>query len=171
MNSDSKDITSKPDYSWVWKIIFVIAAAGLLFWIPIPNFIRGGPGKITGIINRLRQIDAAKQEWAIEHGITNAAQLNRELTPQDLAPYLLTNFTQKDFGNPIYGEHYYIKNLNESLEVELTKDLREYGWPNNWKLPKGTVVKFGTNGIEEYLLPGQESEPCKSLTEAISGAN
>ena len=161
------DHNSKPRRSWLLTVVLLMAIVGLFIAIAVPNFVHGGPGKITGIIGHLRQIDAAKQQWAIEHGMTNATQLVRELTPTDLAPYLLPDFTRKDFGNPICGERYSIKRLEESPEALITRNLREYGWPDNWKLPKGTIIRFGSNG-EEYILPGLESKPCKSLVEAVS---
>ena len=126
MDSKSK---SKSIRSWLLTVFLLVAIGGLFIAIAVPNFVHGGPGKITGIIGHLRQIDAAKQQWAIEHGMTIATQLVRELSPADLAPYLLADFTRKDFGNPIYGERYSIKRLDESPEVLTTRNLREYGWP------------------------------------------
>jgi predicted PurR-regulated permease PerM len=91
---DSDSISSKSPWSWLLPFVVLIATIGLLIAIVVPNFVHGGSTKLNGIINNLRQIDAAKQEWAIEHGLTNAAQLNRVVTEKDLAPYLLSVFTQ-----------------------------------------------------------------------------
>jgi hypothetical protein len=134
----------------------------------MPNYVHSGPSKISGIISHLRQIDAAKQQWAIDHGITNAMQLNRELTTNELAPYLLASFVRRDFGDPICSERYFVKRLNETPEAELTQNLREHSWPSNWKLPKGTtIILVGYDA--KYFLPGQESKPPKSLSEVFAG--
>ena len=139
----------------------------MLVAIFMPNFVHGGPAKISGIASHLRQIAAAKQQWAIEHGVSNSVQSDRELTSGDLAPYLLASYTRKDFGDTICGERYFINRLNESPKAQLTKDLRESGWPSDWKIPKGTVMVL--DGMhEKYIFPGHESEPPKSLAEIFT---
>lgn len=51
----------------------------------------------AGCINRLRQIDAAKEQWALEqHKTTNDVP-----TWNDLYPYLSSNFTNNWFTNGI----------------------------------------------------------------------
>jgi hypothetical protein len=167
MNSDSDTATPKSVHSWLLPVFIVVLIIGLLVAIAIPNYVYSGPGKISVIVNNLRQIDGAKAEWAIEHGITNATQLNRELTSKDLAPYLFGGLTRKEIVDPICGELYFIRRMDESSEAKLTRDLREHGWHSNWKLPKGTIIRFGTNGVEGYILPGQESNPPKSLVEVL----
>ncbi len=53
------------------ELMIVVGIIGLLAPIAIPNFIkaRAGSQKAT-CINNIRQIDAAKQTWAIETGQT-----------------------------------------------------------------------------------------------------
>ena len=64
----------------------------------------------------LRQIDAAKSQWALEHGLTNEALPSRIITTKDLAPYLGHEFTGNDLGDPKYGESLYsIRDLNQPL--------------------------------------------------------
>jgi hypothetical protein len=163
MGSD-KTSSLLPHSLFLWLIFAGII--GFLAWAAIPNFVSGGPGKITEIVSHLRQIEAAKEEWAIEHGATNSVFVSRQLTPNDLSPYLLSQFTQQDFGDPICGDVYYIQGLNEPAQVQLTRDLRERDWPKNWTLPKGTIIRMGTNGIEEYFVPYPGSEYPKLLNEA-----
>jgi len=51
------------------EIMIVVAIIGLLAAIAIPNFIRARQTSQTNAcINNLRQIDAAKQQWALETG-------------------------------------------------------------------------------------------------------
>src|SRR3954454_1769480 len=67
------------------EIMIVVAIIGLLAAIAIPNFVRARTtSQQNACINNLRQIDGAKQQWALE---TKASQT---ATPDvtDIAPYL-----------------------------------------------------------------------------------
>ncbi|MDB6125379.1 MAG: epsG [Pedosphaera sp.] len=67
------------------EIMIVVAIIGLLATIAIPNFVRARlKAQQTACINNLRQIDAAKQEWALE------AKAGAAVTPQlsNIQPYL-----------------------------------------------------------------------------------
>jgi prepilin-type N-terminal cleavage/methylation domain-containing protein len=93
------------------EIMIVVAIIGLLAAIAIPNFVRARTtSQMNACINNLRQIDGAKQQWALEtKQATNA-------TPQftDISPYLksavvcpaggaaatfATSYTINDVGN------------------------------------------------------------------------
>lgn len=51
------------------EIMIVVAIIGLLAAIAIPNFVKARQTSQTNAcINNLRQIDAAKQQWALEKG-------------------------------------------------------------------------------------------------------
>jgi hypothetical protein len=169
------DYTSKPIRSWLLTVVLLLALVGLLVAISVPNFVEGGPSKLSSIINVLRQIDAAKDYWAMQHGLTNSVNSSKEITQQDIAPYFKRGsidkfgfgFDQNGYVHAGKGIIYSINSLGKSPEAKFTSDLRERGWPRGWKIPKGTILLFGANG-EEYILPGQESKPCKSLTELFS---
>jgi prepilin-type N-terminal cleavage/methylation domain-containing protein len=67
------------------EIMIVVAIIGLLATIAIPNFVRARlKAQQTACINNLRQIDAAKQEWALENKAAQTA------SPQlsNIQPYL-----------------------------------------------------------------------------------
>ncbi len=67
------------------EIMIVVAIIGLLAAIAIPNFVHArATSQQNACINNLRQIDAAKQEWALEY------KQNSTVTPVDsnLQPYL-----------------------------------------------------------------------------------
>src|SRR5215471_5997399 len=51
------------------EIMIVVAIIGLLAAIAIPNFVRARTtSQMNACINNLRQIDGAKQQWALENG-------------------------------------------------------------------------------------------------------
>jgi prepilin-type N-terminal cleavage/methylation domain-containing protein len=67
------------------EIMIVIAIIGMLAAIAIPNYVRArGVAEKTACINNLRQIDGAKQQWALE----NQKVDTDTPTASALAPYL-----------------------------------------------------------------------------------
>ena len=67
------------------EIMIVVAIIGLLAAIAIPNFVKARKTSQTNAcLNNLRQLDGAKQQWALEKGKTSTD------TPvaADLQPYL-----------------------------------------------------------------------------------
>ena len=70
----------------IWEIILLVFIIGFVAAIAIPNFNHDGhnsPG--NACINNLRQIDAAANQLAIEHSLTNGSRIN---FPSDLTPYI-----------------------------------------------------------------------------------
>jgi prepilin-type N-terminal cleavage/methylation domain-containing protein len=50
------------------EIMIVVAIIGLLAAIAIPNFVKArGTAQTNACINNLRQIDGAKEQWALEN--------------------------------------------------------------------------------------------------------
>lgn len=65
--------------------MIVVTFIGLLVAIAIPAFIRArGTTQTNSCINNLRQIDAAKDQWAIE----NFAATGDPVTEENLEPYI-----------------------------------------------------------------------------------
>jgi hypothetical protein len=67
MGESENKSSFKPD------LIFWSVVIGLLVWaIVIPNLVKQPPNVRPCIIN-LRELDSAKQQWAVENGKTNGA--------------------------------------------------------------------------------------------------
>ena len=71
-------------------LYFIIAGAIFLLFalFAIPNFIREPvTSPANACINNMRQIDSAKNQWALEHN----AKTNDTVTLNDIRPYLLVS--------------------------------------------------------------------------------
>jgi hypothetical protein len=91
------------------------------------------------ICNNLRQLQGAKEQWALEHGKTGDVMVTRE----DVTPYLRVH----DGWVPIIvGEQYTLNSLTQSAQAVLTHKVRN--------MPKGTILRLtmDTNGGTDYIL-------------------
>jgi len=69
--------------------IFVLVFAGLLIVFAIPSFVNRPRTSVkTACMNNLRQIDGAKETWAIEHH----AKTNAVVTITDISPLIKGGF-------------------------------------------------------------------------------
>lgn len=70
------------------EIMIVVAIIGLLAAIAIPNFVRARTtAQKNACINNLRQIDGAKEQWALE----NKKVTGDSVGDSDVTPYLKGN--------------------------------------------------------------------------------
>jgi len=83
--------------------IAAIALVGILVVVVIPAYVRAHSQRSAApCVNRLMQVEAAKEEWALEHSKTT----NDVPTWDDLYPYLWSGFTNSWFtnGRPVCPE-------------------------------------------------------------------
>src|SRR5882724_6896653 len=97
-----------------WLVPLAAAAVILLLIaISIPNFVKSRTtSQSNNVFNNLRQLDGAKQQWALEHhkSDSDVATLN------DLKPYL------KGGGAPVMGETYVIGRVGDVVTAEVDAD-------------------------------------------------
>jgi prepilin-type N-terminal cleavage/methylation domain-containing protein len=74
------------------EIMIVVAIIGLLAAIAIPNFVKARKrAQCNGCINNLRQIDGAKEQWALENkknqgDTVNATEIDSYMKKTPLCP-------------------------------------------------------------------------------------
>ena len=107
--------------SSIVKIIITLAVClfvGFVIVTVIPNFVRAKyETAANGCINNLRQIDAAKNEWALKNGKTNGV-----VTENDIKPYLNGSLPKCPAGG-----QYIIGNVGEDPNCSIGAS----DWPNS----------------------------------------
>jgi prepilin-type N-terminal cleavage/methylation domain-containing protein len=108
------------------EIMIVVAIIGLLAAIAIPNFVRARTtSQKNACINNLRQIDGAKQQWALENKKTSSSGAP---TSTSLSPYLGRGTAGNWPSCPANGT-YTINSISTTPTCSLS------GAPNNHVLP------------------------------------
>jgi hypothetical protein len=97
--------------------VIIILAVCLAALVSLPNFINSFhvSGVANPCINNLRQIDAAAQQFALEHHLTNGDAIN---FPDDLTPYIKLNSAGKIPSCP-QGGIYHISKVGEKPTCSL----------------------------------------------------
>jgi len=97
------------------EIMIVVAIIGLLAAVAVPSFMRARlRSQATTILNECRQVDAAKDSYALENSKTGA------VTPAwtDLTPYLKASSKLADGGgNDSLGNAFVIGTISTRLTV------------------------------------------------------
>ena len=100
------------------EIMIVVAIIGLLAAIAVPSFMRARMrAQASTILNECRQVDAAKDQYALENSKTGA------VTPlwTDLTPYLKASSKLADgAGNDSLGNPFAIGTIATRLTVSAT---------------------------------------------------
>jgi len=118
-----------------------VVILGFVASICIPNRLGSHTSKGLSIVNNLRQIDGAIEQWALDNGKTGAVVV----TWKDLAPYLKVSVSPDGEMKSVAGERYILKGLSNSPEAQLTRRLELW--------PRGTVLRLSTNWGFEAILP------------------
>jgi len=126
--------------TWGKYLVFGLFVA-FLAYLAVPNFVGRGPSQPNAIMNNLRQLDGAVQQWGLDHHQTGAVAV----TWGDIAPYLGDRCDQHGWVKFVDGEVYVLKGLARSPEVVLTRKLGDR--------PKGTVLRLGANGDFQWARP------------------
>jgi len=108
-----REFTQPKTESKYW--VLRIAAAGVVIFliisISIPNFVKTRTtSQSNAILNNLRQIDGAKQQWALE----NHKSSEDQPTMSDLKPYL-----KGSAASPVAGETYVVGKVGDVVSAEL----------------------------------------------------
>lgn len=89
---------SKAGFTLV-EIMIVVAIIGLLCAVAIPNFIHARElSRLRSCVNNLRQIDGAKDQWALEVGKSTGDPCAMD----DIMPYLRRSEPKCPVGNSAY---------------------------------------------------------------------
>jgi Mg-chelatase subunit ChlD/type II secretory pathway pseudopilin PulG len=95
----------------IYALAAMVAIVALLAAISLPNFVKArATSKSNAIINNLRQLDAAKNQWALE----NKKPADAVATMENLKPYLLKSFPQS-----IAGEKYVVGKVSEPVVADV----------------------------------------------------
>jgi hypothetical protein len=95
-------IRMKDRYSFLEILIVCVAVCLVVAFFVfawMPNYVRGGTSPANTCINNLRQIEAAKEEWAMVNGKTNCDVV----TTIDITPYIQLNSNSQIPGCPAGG--------------------------------------------------------------------
>ena len=74
------------------ELLLLVCIVAIIALMVTPNFVRSGHSPANACINNLRQIDAAANQFALEHHLTNGDLIR---FPSDLTAYIKLNRQEK----------------------------------------------------------------------------
>jgi len=103
-------------------VLVVLAIVALLVATAVPNFVKArSTSQANAVINNMRQIDGAKQQWALE----NKKSPTDVPTPNDLTPYLARGEMPKS----VAGETYVLGRVSDPVttDVDAKQARKQFG--------------------------------------------
>jgi len=121
-----------------------LLAFGLIIVIVVPDFIRMEDSSCqNSCVNNLRQLQAAKEEWALENGETNGTIV----TVADITPYVQLDGNGNILKCPAGGT-YILGRVGEDVRCSIgTSD-----WPNSHTLSDTNDFTWEENFTEAYSI-------------------
>lgn len=117
---------------------------GFVIVIVIPNFIRAThETAANGCIVNLRQIEAAKEQWALEHN----AKTNDVVTANDIKPYIKLD-SNGNLPKCPAGGTYIIGRVGEDIKCSIGTS----AWPNSHVLPEDDKDNWWTDFKAAYSV-------------------
>jgi Mg-chelatase subunit ChlD len=102
---------------WLVPVAAAAALVMLLASIMLPNFTKArSTAHSTSILNNLRQLDGAKQQWALD----NHKSASDVVTLKDLEPYLRGDLSSRE--SSVAGEAYIVGRVGEPATAEIGAD-------------------------------------------------
>jgi len=121
-------------------IVFLLF--GFVIVIVIPNFVRAThETAANACINNLRQIESAKEQWALENGKTNGTIV----TENDIKPYIKLD-SNGNLPKCPAGGTYIIGRVGENPKCSIGTS----AWPNSHVLPEGDKENWWTDFKAAY---------------------
>ncbi|MEY4917860.1 MAG: hypothetical protein RL616_1773 [Verrucomicrobiota bacterium] len=114
----------------IWEIFVLVFIIGFVAWLATPNFVnpkKGPAWDANRCINNLRQIDAAANQFALEHGKTNGEAIH---FPDDLTPYIKLNVKGEIPPCPTTGKPYHISQIGVAPTCTLSTATPAHALPN-----------------------------------------
>ena len=135
----------------------VVALCFLMVWyFVLPMLAGSSRAKVPQVVGNLRQIDLAKQMWAVDHAATNGVPV----TEQDLSGYLRVP-GRTGLVAAIDSEVYRLNAIGTPPEAQLHRAFSS-------RFPEGTLIRWTTNAGCEILVPNPQGggngwQPLSSL--------
>jgi hypothetical protein len=134
--SDDEQIALPKNEMRIYVVILSVLM-GLISMMSLPSFVSSGSSIENAVINNLRQIDAAKNQFALEKKVSP----DYIPTEVDLTPYIHL----RDGKFPHVGEERYVLNpIRENPYAILDKDwrIRRHGLREGYTITNGTIYRL-----------------------------
>jgi len=128
----------------ILTVLTVLILVGFVVIVVVPDFVAGTRFRqANACVSNLRQIDAAKNQWALENGKTNGTLV----TENDIKPYIMLN-TNGDFLKCPLGGTYTIGRVGEDPKCSIGTS----AWPNDHVLNETNETNYFWRNVKSAYL-------------------